>query len=107
MSPVVAESLAMPAEDRRRLHEHEGVAPRRPASTQTHPQESIDGAKSRAAVASGQQLQLMSEREILQDEILMSAECGPEGGDEGQAEPKHAGQCERSRARKSTISGRS
>ena len=67
----------------------------------------IDGAKSRAAVASGQQLQLMSEREILQDEILMSAECGPEGGDEGQAEPKHAGQCERSRTRRSTISGRS
>jgi hypothetical protein len=71
---------------------------------QTRSEESIDGAKSRAAVASSQQLHLMSEREILQDEILMGAECGPKGGDEGQAEPKHGGQCERTRTQRSTIS---
>lgn len=105
--PVPAESLTMPADNSRRLHEHEGAPPGRPAPTHSQPEEPIDGAEPRAAIGSGQQLQLMPKGEILKDEILGCAERGPERGDEGEAEPEHAGQCERNPTRTSKISGRS
>jgi hypothetical protein len=105
--PVPAESLAMPADSRRRLHEHEGAPPGRPAPTQSHPEEPIDGAEPRAAIGSGQPFQLMPKCEILKDEILVCAERGPQGGDEGEAESEQAGQCERNPTRRSKTSGRS
>ena len=49
----------MPAHHGRRLHEHEGVAPGRPAPTQSDPQEAIDGTEPRAVIAAGEQFQLM------------------------------------------------
>jgi hypothetical protein len=91
--PVPAESFTMPADNRRRLHEHEDAPPGRPPSTQSQPEEAIDGAEPRAAIGSYQQFQLMPKCEILKDEILVSQERGPERGNEGEAEPKHAGQC--------------
>jgi hypothetical protein len=57
--PVPAESLTVPANHGRRLHEHEGVPPGRPTPTQSQPEEPIDGAEPRAAIGSCQQLQLM------------------------------------------------
>src|SRR5713101_4035429 len=89
--PVPAESFAMPANHGRGLHEHEGVSPGRPGPAQSDPQEPVDGAEPRSAIASGQQFQLMPEREILEDQILASTERGPERRGEGEAEPKHAG----------------
>jgi hypothetical protein len=105
--PVRAESLGMPADNRRRLHEHEGAPPGPPAPTQSQPEEPIDGAEPRAAIGPCQQLQLMPKGEILKNEILLCAERGPQRGDEGEAEPEHAGQCARNPTRRSKISGRS
>ena len=59
----------------------------RPAPTQSHLEESIDGAEPRSAIASGQQFQVMAEREIFKEEIVAQAERGPERGGEGEAEP--------------------
>ena len=106
-SPVPAKSLAMPADNSRGLHEHEGAPPGRPAPTQSQPEEPIDGAEPWAAIGSGQQFQLMPKGEILKHEILVCAERRPERGDEGEAEPEHAGQCARNPKRRSKNSGRS
>jgi hypothetical protein len=105
--PVPAESLAMPPDHGRGLHEHEGIPPVRPAPTQAHPEEPIDGAEPRAVIGSGQQFQLVPKGEILKDETLMGADRGPERGGEGEAQPNHAGQCARNLSRRSKTSARS
>ena len=76
----------MPAEHGRGLHQHERVSPGGPAPTEPHPEEPIDGAKPRAAIATGQHSQLMAEREIFQDEIGARAERGAERRGDREAE---------------------
>jgi hypothetical protein len=64
----------MPPHDGVRLHEHDRRAPVPPASGQGDPKQSVARLEGRAFGRAFQGRQLLAQREVLQDQFLMSTE---------------------------------
>jgi hypothetical protein len=66
LSPMVAKTLALPRNDGAGLNERQGVLPGRPEPRETHPEQPIGWAKSRAMDGPLIDRKLMSQRKIFQ-----------------------------------------
>ena len=88
-APVPPEPLAMPADDGLGLDDGERLLPSRPAAAQGKPEESIGRAETRSRLLPSEDSKLLSEREVLQDQVGPAAEDREENPGDGQSVAEH------------------
>ena len=88
-APVPPEPLAMPADDGLGLDDGERFPPSRPAAAQGKPEESIGRAETRSRLLPSEDSKLLSEREVLQDQVGPAGEDREESPGDGQSLVEH------------------
>ncbi len=88
-APVPPEALAMPADDGLGLDDGERLLPSRPAAAQDNPEDAIGRAETRPRLLPLEDSELLSEREVLQDQVGPSGEEREEGLGDGHSMIEH------------------
>jgi hypothetical protein len=81
--------IAMPPDDRVRLHDNQRPAPVVPATREGNPKELVARPEAGTFLRTVQGLQLLPEREVLQDQFPMSAERQGQRADEHDEQLQH------------------
>jgi hypothetical protein len=80
--PDQAKALAMPTEDGLRLHDHQGGRPSRPELPRDHPERAVERSNRRLPFFAHERGKLLTESEVLEDQIAPRAEHRNDQADE-------------------------
>jgi hypothetical protein len=88
-TPVQAETGAMPADNGLRLHDDQDALPTRPKTTQSTPEEAVEGVQRRAGPLAFQHSNLLSKGKDFESRVAAPAEENAYGGEDGEDELLH------------------